>query len=93
MPPLNGYESPPVNDHRVFDITIDTASDVPCVAELFVRQHPTLKGSEMLAVPPNAINLRSADGSQLEILAYIRFMLTLGDTSKYNFASRSTRFA
>ena len=33
----------------------------------------------MSAVPPNAINFRSADGSQLEILRYIRFMLTLGD--------------
>ena len=45
----------------------------------FWRQHPTLKNTEMLAVPPNAINLRSADGSQLEILGYIRFNLTLGD--------------
>ena len=78
-----------VNDHPVFDITVDTAGDVPCVAELFVRQHPTLKGTEMLAVPPNAINLRSADGSQLENLGYIRFMLTLGDTT----TSRSSRFA
>ena len=73
----------------MFDITIDTASYVSCVAELFVRQHPTLKGTEMLAVPPNAINLRSADGSQLENLGYIRFMLTLGDTT----TSRSSRFA
>ena len=33
----------------------------------------------MSAVPPKAINLRSADGSQLEILGYIRLMRTLGD--------------
>ena len=78
-----------VNDHPVFDITIDTASYVSCVAELFVRQHPTLKGTEMLAVPPNAINLRGADGSQLKILGYVRFMLKVGDIT----TSRSNRFA
>ena len=54
-----------VNDHPVLDITIDTASDVPCIAAFFLRQHPTLKNTKMSAVPPNAINLRSADGSQL----------------------------
>ena len=68
-----------VNDHPVVDLTIDSASDIPCVAVDFLRQHPTLKNTEMLAVPPKAINLRSADGSQLEILGYICFNLTLGD--------------
>ena len=44
----------------------------------------------MLAVPRNAINLRSAGGSQLEILGYIRFMLTIGDTKFHtNNSSRS----
>ena len=45
----------------------------------------------MLAVPRNAINLRSAGGSQLEILGYIRFMLTIGDTKFHtNNSTRST---
>ena len=30
-----------VIDQPVSDITVDTAIDVPCVAEWFVRQHPT----------------------------------------------------
>ena len=79
-----------VIDQPVSDITVDTAIDVPCVAEWFVRQHPTKKNTEMLAVPRNAINLRSAGGSQLEILGYIRFMLTIGDTKFHtNNSSRS----
>lgn len=44
----------------------------------FLRQHPTLN-KKMSAVPPNAIKFGNRDGSPLEILGYVRFMLAPGD--------------
>lgn len=44
-----------------------------------MRQHKTLKNTEILPVPPGAINLRSADGSPLKLKGYARFELTLGE--------------
>ena len=68
-----------VNDYPAHDVTIDTATDVPCISVHFVQTHPTMKDTEIFAVPPGAINLSSADGSPLQILGYVRFRLTLGD--------------
>ena len=45
----------------------------------FVQTHPAMKSTEVFVVPPEAINLSSADGSPLKILGYVRFQLTLGD--------------
>ena len=70
------------------DITIDTASNAPCVADFLLRQHPTLKDAERLAVPRNEINIRSADGSKLEILGCIRFETYI---RRYYSTSGSTR--
>ena len=66
------------------DRTVDTASDIPCIAENFVRVHPALDESEIRQIPPGAFNLNSADGSPLKIvcvvlIGYFRFHLTLGD--------------
>ena len=68
-----------VNDVPAHNVTIDTATDVPCISVHFVQTHPTMKDTEIFAVPPGAINLSSADGSPLKILGYVRFQLTLGD--------------
>lgn len=54
-------------------------SILPVTSAEFLRQHPTLKNTEILAVPPNAINLRSVDESPVDILGYVRFKLTFGD--------------
>ena len=70
-----------VNDYPAHNVTIDTATDVPCIFVHFVQTHPTMNDSQFFAVPPEAINLSSADGSPLKILGYVRFQLTLGDIS------------
>lgn len=68
-----------INNHPVDQITIDTACDIPCLSHEFMRRHATLKHTEILPVPPGAINLRSADGSALKIKGYARCDLTLGE--------------
>ena len=67
------------NDYPAHIVTINTATDVPCISVHFVQTHPTMKDSQIFAVPPGAINLSSADGSPLKTLGYARFHLTLGD--------------
>ena len=66
-----------VNDYPANNVTIDTATDVPCISVHFVQTHLTMKDTQILGVPPGAINLSSADGSPLKILGYVRFQLTL----------------
>ena len=51
-----------VNDYPAHNVTIDTATDVPCISVHFVQTHPTMKDTQIFAVPPGAINLSSADG-------------------------------
>ena len=46
-----------VNEHPAHDVTTDTASDVPYIFVKFVQTQPTLEDTEILAVPPGAINL------------------------------------
>ena len=66
-------------DYPAHNVTIDTATDVPCISVNFVQTHPTMKDSQFFAVPPGAINLSSADGSPLKLLRYVRFHLTEGE--------------
>ena len=68
-----------VNDYPAHNVTIDTATNVPCMSFHFVQTHPTMKDTQIFAVPPGAIKLSSADGSPLKILGYVRFQLSLGD--------------
>ena len=68
-----------VNDCPAHNVTIDTATDVPCISVHFVQTHPTMKDTQNFAVPPQAINLSGADGSSLQNLGYVRFQLLLGD--------------
>ena len=67
------------NDYPVHNVTIDTATDVPCIFVHFVQTLPTMKDTQIFLVLPGAINLSSADGSPLTMLEYVRFQLTLGD--------------
>ena len=60
-------------------MSLDAATDVPCISVNFVQIHPTMKDTEIFAVPTGAINLSSADGSHLKNLGYVRFELSLGD--------------
>ena len=68
-----------VNEYPAHTVTIDTATDVPCISVHFVKTHPALKDTHIFAVPPGAINLSSADKSPLKILGYVRFQIKLGD--------------
>ena len=56
-----------VNDYPAHNVTIDTATDVPCISVRFVQTHPTMKDTQFVSVPPGAINLSSADGSPFKI--------------------------
>lgn len=40
-----------------------------------------MKDTDIVSVPPGAINIRSADGSPLQFIACTNFKLTLGDTT------------
>ena len=71
---LGGYNK----DHQ---LTIDFTTDVPCIAQNFIRNHAILRHTRVLPIPKGAISLRSADSSTLKILGYIRFVFTLGNKS------------
>ena len=47
-------------------VTVDTASDVPCVAFSFVKRHPVLKVEPIHAIPPAVVTLKAANGSVME---------------------------
>ena len=56
-------------------LTFDSVTDIPCIAQLLLRNHARLQNISVLPVPPGAISLRSVDGSPLKILRYIHFVL------------------
>ena len=60
-------------------LTIDSATDIPCIAQTFIRNHAKLRHNRVFPIPPGAISLRSPDGTPLKILRYIRFALKLGN--------------
>ena len=68
-----------VNEYPAHNVTIDTATEVPCISVHFVQTHPTMKDTQIFALPPGAINLSSADGSPHKSSGYVPFQLTLGD--------------
>ena len=63
-------------------VTVDTASDAPCVAFSFVKRHPTLKNEPIHAIPPAVLTLKAANGSVMEIRGFIRFDLQLVDVTR-----------
>ena len=68
-------------DNIEHQLTIDSATDIPCISKTFIDKHEKLRQKCIFPIPPGAISLRSADGSPLQILGYIRFTLKLGDKS------------
>ena len=40
-----------VNDYPAHNVTIDTATDVPCISVHFVQKHPTVKDTEIFQCP------------------------------------------
>ena len=68
-------------DNIEHQLTIDSATDIPCISKTFIDKHEKLRQKCIFPIPPGAISLRSADGSPLQILGYIRFTLKLGTKS------------
>ena len=68
-------------DNVEHQLTIDSATDIPCISKTFIDKHEKLRQKCIFPIPPGAISLRSADGSPLQILGYVRFTLKLGNKS------------
>ena len=68
-------------DNVEHQLTIDSATDIPCIAQIFIRNHAKLLYNRVIPLPPGAMSLCSADGTPLKILGYIRLALKLD--SKY----------
>ena len=68
-------------DNIEHQLTIDSATDIPCISKTFIDKHEKLRQKCIFPIPPGAISLRSADGSPLQILGYVRFILKLGNKS------------
>ena len=64
-----------VEGHDVSRVTIDTASDVSCIAFPFIERHPVLKNEPIHPIPHAAITLKAANGSLMEVKGFIRFDL------------------
>ena len=71
-----------VNGQHVSEITVDTASDVSCVASTFLQAHSTLRNSCLKQVPPDCMSLRAANGSPIHVLGFVTLQITLGDVSR-----------
>ena len=71
-----------VDDVPVYNITVDTATDVPVVSLAWVRSHPTLRGIPLNPVPPAAVALRAANGEPINVVEFIDFLLTLSEFTR-----------
>lgn len=65
-----------INGEKVLNVTIDSASDVPCISAEFLESNPTLQQHTVHPIPPGAINSRSADGSVFKARGFVRYTLT-----------------
>ena len=63
-------------------LTIDTATDVPLVSCNYLQHHPVLRNRKIHKVPQDAVQLRSANGSRMQILGFVSFDLTLGSHTR-----------
>ena len=68
-------------DNIEHQLTIDSATDIPCMSKTFIDKHEKLRQRCIFPIPPGAIFFRSADGSPLQILGYVCFTLKLGNKS------------
>ena len=67
-----------VEDYPVSAITDDTATDVPVVSHAWLTAHRTLRSVTIQPVPPTAVASPAANGSPLNVLRFVVFLLTLG---------------
>ena len=65
----------------IHGITIDTATDVPCIAQPFINSHLALILKPIHPNPPVALQLKSAQGAAMLIQGYIKFNLTSGEST------------
>ena len=65
-------------DNVEHQLTIDSATDIPCIAQTFIHNRAKLRHSRIFPIPPSAISLHSADET-LKSLGCIRFTLKLGN--------------
>ena len=65
-------------DHQ---LTINSATDIPCIAQTFIDNHEKLRHQRIFPIPPGAISLHSADETPLKILGCNLFTLKLGNKS------------
>ena len=68
-------------DNTEHQLTIDSATDIPCIAKTFIDNDEKLRHHRISPILPNAILLHSADGTRLEILGCIGFTLKLDNKS------------
>ena len=68
-------------DNIEHQLTIDSATDIPCIPKTFINNHEKLRHKRIFPVPPGAISLHSAGGSPLAILGCVRFTLKFGNKS------------
>ena len=68
--------------HLVPDITVDTASDAPCISLTFLRSHPKLRTVRIKRVPPSRVSLYAANGTQLVITGFVSIPITLGTVTR-----------
>ena len=68
-------------DNIEHQLTIDSATDIPCIQKTFIDNHEKLRHQRIFPIPPGAISLHSADRSPLEILGCVRSTLKLGNKS------------
>ena len=83
FPSTRRVRSPAVleRDNVEHQLTIDSATDIPCVAKSFIDNHEKLRNKRIVPIPPGAVLLHSIDGTPLEVLGYIRLALKLGNKS------------
>ena len=68
-------------DNIEHQLTIDSATDIPCISKTFIDNHEKLRHHHIFPIPPGVISLHSADCLRLEILGCVCFTLKLGNKS------------
>ena len=66
-------------DNIEHQLTIDSVTDIACVAKLFIDNHKKLRNKRIVSIPPGTISSHSADGTPLKVLGYTRFIVKFGD--------------
>ena len=68
-------------DNKKHQFTTDSATDMPCIAQNFIRNHARLRCNRVLLILSSAISLLSGDDLPVNFLGYKRFALKLNNKS------------